>query len=54
VLPQPPAYDYLNRRVKPFPWGNNSLFYNAEVPLALLFYELTLYFLSQVNKNMEE
>lgn len=31
VLPQPPAYEYLNRRVKPFPWGMNSLFYNPKV-----------------------
>ncbi|KAI6008272.1 COX6A, subunit VIa of cytochrome c oxidase [Pisolithus orientalis] len=30
-LPEPPAYEYLNRRVKPFPWGNNSLFFKAEV-----------------------
>ncbi|KAI6047720.1 cytochrome c oxidase subunit VIa-domain-containing protein [Pisolithus marmoratus] len=29
-LPEPPAYEYLNRRVKPFPWGSNSLFFNAE------------------------
>ncbi|KAF9452587.1 mitochondrial cytochrome c oxidase subunit VIa [Macrolepiota fuliginosa MF-IS2] len=28
VLPETPAYDYLNRRSKPFPWGMNSLFYN--------------------------
>ncbi|KAG9314282.1 COX6A, subunit VIa of cytochrome c oxidase [Chiua virens] len=28
TLPQPPAYPYLNRRVKPFPWGSNSLFFN--------------------------
>ncbi|KAF9244602.1 mitochondrial cytochrome c oxidase subunit VIa [Melanogaster broomeanus] len=27
-LPQPPAYEYLNRRVKPFPWGMNSLFFH--------------------------
>ncbi|KAF6766118.1 cytochrome c oxidase, subunit VIa, partial [Ephemerocybe angulata] len=31
VLPEPPAYDYLNRRSKPFPWGNNSLFFNPHV-----------------------
>jgi len=31
VLPQPPDYEYLNRRVKPFPWGMNSLFFNPEV-----------------------
>jgi hypothetical protein len=30
-LPEVPDYPYLNRRVKPFPWGNNSLFYNPEV-----------------------
>ncbi|ETW87379.1 hypothetical protein HETIRDRAFT_145456, partial [Heterobasidion irregulare TC 32-1] len=30
-LPEVPAYDYLNRRVKPFPWGPNSLFWNAQV-----------------------
>ncbi|KAJ3516367.1 hypothetical protein NLJ89_g1156 [Agrocybe chaxingu] len=28
VLPEPPAYEFLNRRGKPFPWGNNSLFFN--------------------------
>ncbi len=30
-LPEPPAYEYLNRRVKPFPWGANSLFFNPAV-----------------------
>ncbi|KAJ3816045.1 cytochrome c oxidase, subunit VIa [Lentinula lateritia] len=30
-LPAPPAYEYLNVRRKPFPWGPNSLFYNPEV-----------------------
>ncbi|KAH7883492.1 COX6A, subunit VIa of cytochrome c oxidase [Phlebopus sp. FC_14] len=30
-LPQPPPYEYLNRRVKPFPWGDNSLFFNPKV-----------------------
>ncbi|KIJ68555.1 hypothetical protein HYDPIDRAFT_37008 [Hydnomerulius pinastri MD-312] len=29
-LPQPPEYEYLNRRVKPFPWGMNSLFFHPE------------------------
>jgi len=29
-LPEVPAYDYLNKRTKPFPWGMNSLFWNAE------------------------
>jgi len=27
-LPEKPAYDYINRRAKPFPWGANSLFFN--------------------------
>jgi hypothetical protein len=31
TLTQPPNYEYLNRRVKPFPWGMNSLFFNPEV-----------------------
>jgi hypothetical protein len=31
TLPQPPSYPYLNRRVKPFPWGGNSLFFNSKV-----------------------
>ena len=31
TLPQPPPYPYLNRRVKPFPWGSNSLFFNSKV-----------------------
>ncbi|EPQ60601.1 mitochondrial cytochrome c oxidase subunit VIa [Gloeophyllum trabeum ATCC 11539] len=29
-LPEPPAYDYMNKRVKPFPWGNNTLFFNPK------------------------
>ncbi|KAF8846286.1 mitochondrial cytochrome c oxidase subunit VIa [Paxillus ammoniavirescens] len=29
-LPQPPPYEYLNRRVKPFPWGMNTLFFNQQ------------------------
>ncbi|OBZ79600.1 Cytochrome c oxidase subunit 6A, mitochondrial [Grifola frondosa] len=29
-LPEPPAYEYLNRRARgPFPWGPNSLFFNS-------------------------
>ncbi|THH04157.1 hypothetical protein EW145_g5732 [Phellinidium pouzarii] len=27
-LPPTPEYDYLNKRIKPFPWGMNSLFFN--------------------------
>ncbi|KAF8898848.1 cytochrome c oxidase, subunit VIa [Infundibulicybe gibba] len=27
-LPEIPAYEYMNRRGKPFPWGMNSLFFN--------------------------
>ncbi|KAJ3491039.1 hypothetical protein NLI96_g987 [Meripilus lineatus] len=27
-LPEGPAYEYMTRRVKPFPWGPNSLFFN--------------------------
>jgi len=27
-LPETPAFDYMNRRAKPFPWGPNSLFFN--------------------------
>ncbi|KDQ63504.1 hypothetical protein JAAARDRAFT_119615 [Jaapia argillacea MUCL 33604] len=30
-LVEPPAYEYLNRRGKPFPWGNNTLFFNPHV-----------------------
>ncbi|KAH9846818.1 mitochondrial cytochrome c oxidase subunit VIa [Lenzites betulinus] len=31
-LPEPPAYEYLNRRAGgPFPWGNNTLFFNPKV-----------------------
>ncbi|KAF8202974.1 cytochrome c oxidase, subunit VIa [Pholiota molesta] len=30
-LPEPPAYDYMNRRSKPYPWGPNTLFFNPEV-----------------------
>ncbi|KAJ7783678.1 cytochrome c oxidase subunit VIa-domain-containing protein [Mycena maculata] len=29
-LPQPPRYEYLNKRNKPFPWGPNSLFFNPK------------------------
>lgn len=31
VLPEAPAYDYMSRRSKPFPWGPNSLFFNPHV-----------------------
>ncbi|KAF5385253.1 hypothetical protein D9615_001453 [Tricholomella constricta] len=27
-LPDAPAYEYLNKRGKPYPWGMNSLFFN--------------------------
>ncbi|TBU63651.1 cytochrome c oxidase subunit VIa-domain-containing protein [Dichomitus squalens] len=31
-LPEPPAYEYLNRRTSgAFPWGNNTLFFNPKV-----------------------
>jgi len=30
-LPEKPEYPYLNKRSKPFPWGNNSLFFNPKV-----------------------
>ncbi|KAJ7103630.1 X15341 cytochrome C oxidase subunit [Mycena belliarum] len=29
-LPQPPRYEYLNKRNKPYPWGPNSLFFNPK------------------------
>ncbi|KAG6851191.1 hypothetical protein H0H93_015201 [Arthromyces matolae] len=29
-LPEVPAFEYMNRRSKPFPWGMNSLFFNPE------------------------
>ncbi|KAH9004346.1 hypothetical protein EDB86DRAFT_2798333, partial [Lactarius hatsudake] len=35
-LPETPGYDYLNRRVKPYPWGPNSLFFNPHVRSTLL------------------
>lgn len=35
-LPEIPEYEFLNRRVKPFPWGNNPLFFNPEVCLFLI------------------
>ncbi|CUA68421.1 hypothetical protein RSOLAG22IIIB_06381 [Rhizoctonia solani] len=27
---EPPNYQYLNKREKPFPWGMNTLFWNPE------------------------
>lgn len=30
-LPEVPEYDYMNKRERPFPWGMNSLFFNAHV-----------------------
>lgn len=30
-LPEVPAFDYLNKRLKPYPWGPNSLFFNPHV-----------------------
>ncbi|KAN0134832.1 Cytochrome c oxidase subunit VIa domain containing protein [Lactarius tabidus] len=30
-LPEIPTYDYLNKRIKPYPWGPNSLFFNPHV-----------------------
>ncbi|GLB36073.1 putative cytochrome c oxidase [Lyophyllum shimeji] len=27
-LPEVPAFEYLNKRTKPFPWGMNTLFFN--------------------------
>ena len=35
-LPAIPAYEYMNKRQKPFPWGMNSLFYNPKVRVHLL------------------
>lgn len=29
-----PEYTWLNKRTKPFPWGNESLFFNPEVKLS--------------------
>ncbi|WWC88014.1 uncharacterized protein L201_002917 [Kwoniella dendrophila CBS 6074] len=29
--PERPVYSYMNFRVKPFPWGMQTLFYNPEV-----------------------
>ncbi|KIJ45114.1 hypothetical protein M422DRAFT_207330 [Sphaerobolus stellatus SS14] len=30
-LPAAPEYDYMNKRAKPFPWGQNTLFFNPHV-----------------------
>ena len=30
-LPETPAFDFMNRRSKPYPWGPNSLFFNPHV-----------------------
>jgi len=34
-LPPTPAFEYMNKRVKPFPWGMNSLFFNPHVNMNL-------------------
>ena len=34
-LPPTPAFEYMNRRVKPYPWGMNSLFFNPHVSLII-------------------
>ncbi|KAG1749893.1 COX6A, subunit VIa of cytochrome c oxidase [Suillus paluster] len=30
-LPEIAPYEYMNRRLKPYPWGMNSLFFNPHV-----------------------
>ncbi|KAF8078701.1 COX6A, subunit VIa of cytochrome c oxidase [Lyophyllum atratum] len=30
-LPEVPGFEYMNRRIKPFPWGMNSLFFNPHM-----------------------
>ena len=52
-LPEVPAHDYLNRRVKPYPWGPNSLFFNPHVRSTLLIKVLMLKPF-QVNKDMSD
>jgi hypothetical protein len=36
-LPDIPQYEYMNRRVKPYPWGMNSLFFNPHVGRSIVF-----------------
>lgn len=53
-LPEIPNYDHLNRRVKPFPWGMNSLFFNPAVCTTFYaIYKTFLTYLMQVNKDLE-
>lgn len=52
-LPDIPQYEYMNRRVKPYPWGMNSLFYNPHVSLLLLSSTSDPHFF-QVNKDLEQ
>jgi len=53
-LPDPPAFEYLNRRVKPFPWGSNALFFNPEVRVSVPYGSHIYACLCQVNKDMEQ
>ena len=53
-LPEVPAYDYLNRRVKPFPWGPNSLFWNAKVSCFASCDDRYQTCYVQVNKDMSD
>ncbi|KAJ9108252.1 hypothetical protein QFC19_002500 [Naganishia cerealis] len=34
-LPERPVYPYMNIRNKPFPWGQQSLFFNPEVNITV-------------------
>jgi hypothetical protein len=54
ALPEVPGYEFLNRRVKPFPWGMNSLFFNPEVRTARVPAYVGLTPPLQVNKDLTD
>jgi cytochrome c oxidase subunit 6a len=42
-LPDIPQYEYMNRRLKPYPWGMNSLFFNPHVSGSTVFVFISTY-----------
>lgn len=52
-LPDIPQYEYMNRRLKPYPWGMNSLFFNPHVSRSTVLVFVSTNHL-QVNKDLSE